>query len=295
MQGMPVPNFTDSEVRVLVQGITGRQGSFHTLQMLRYGTKIVAGVTPGKGGTVVHGVPVYDTVKEAVDETGVNTSIIFVPAKFAYDAVSEAIFNGLNPIVVITEGIPAHDTLRFVRLAKAYGSRIIGPNCPGFIIPGFTKVGIMPNQYFQPGDITILSRSGTLTYEVAYNLLKEGFGHRLVVGVGGDYVIGTDFVEFFDEILRYDDATKAVVLIGEIGGDDEERLAQYIKEHGFDKPVIGYVAGKTAPPGKRMGHAGAIISGSSGTADAKIKSLKEAGVYIAYKPSDIPKILKEIM
>ena len=295
MQGKPVPNFTASEVRVVVQGITGRQGSFHTLQMLKYGTKIVAGVTPGKGGTEVHGVPVYDTVKEAVDETGANTSIIFVPAKFAYDAVSEAIFNGLNPIVVITEGIPAHDTLRFVRLAKTYGSRIIGPNCPGFIVPGFTKVGIMPNQYFKPGEVTILSRSGTLTYEVAYNLLKDGFGHRLVVGVGGDYVIGTDFVEFFDEVLKYDDSTKAVVLIGEIGGDDEERLAQYIKEHGFDKPVIGYVAGKTAPPGKRMGHAGAIISGSSGTADAKIKSLKEAGVYIAYKPSDIPKILREII
>lgn len=295
MQVGPVPNFTEDEVRVLVQGITGRQGSFHTLQMLKYGTKIVAGVTPGKGGTEVHGVPVYDTVKEAVDETGANTSIVFVPAKFAFDAVSEAILNGLNPVVVITEGIPAHDTLRFIRMAKSYGVRIIGPNCPGFIIPGFTKVGIMPNQYFKPGEITILSRSGTLTYEVAYNLLKEGFGHRLVVGVGGDYVIGTDFVEFFDEVLRYDDATKAVVLIGEIGGDDEERLAEYIKESGFDKPVIGYVAGKTAPPGKRMGHAGAIISGSSGTADAKIRSLEAAGVRVAYRPSEIPKLIKEVL
>ena len=295
MQSEGVPNFIGSEVRLLVQGITGRQGSFHTLQMLKYGTKVVAGVTPGKGGLEVHGVPVFDTVKEAVDETDANTSIIFVPAKFAFDAVSEAILNGLNPVVVITEGIPAHDTLRFVKMANNYGTRIIGPNCPGFIVPGLTKVGIMPNQYFKPGDITILSRSGTLTYEVAYNLLKAGFGHRLVVGVGGDYVIGTDFVEFFDKILKYDASTKAVVVIGEIGGDDEERLAEYIKRSGFDKPVVGYVAGKTAPPGKRMGHAGAIISGSSGTAEAKIKSLKEAGVYIAYKPSDIPEILREVL
>ena len=290
-----VKNFVPDDVKVLVQGITGKQGSFHTEQMLKYGTNIVAGVTPGKGGQEVHGVPVFDTVKEAVEATGANTSIIFVPARFAYDAVLEAIYAGLNPVVVITEGIPANDTVKFLRIAKANGVRIIGPNCPGFIVPGLTKVGIMPNQYFKPGNVTIISRSGTLTYEVAWNVLKAGFGHRLVVGVGGDYVIGTNFLEFFDEIIKYDDDTEAVVVIGEIGGDDEERLAKYIMETGFDKPVIGYVAGKTAPPGKKMGHAGAIISGSSGTADAKIKSLKEAGVHIAYRPSDIPEILKRVI
>jgi succinyl-CoA synthetase alpha subunit len=294
MQLSGLSRFVPEEVRVVVQGITGRQGSFHTKQMLDYGTKIVAGVTPGKGGQEVHGVPVFDTVREAVEETGANTSIIFVPARFAYDAVVEAIYNGLNPIVVITEGIPAADTIRFLRVAKSYNARIIGPNCPGFIIPGFTKVGIMPNQYFKPGNITVISRSGTLTYEIAWNILKVGYGHRLVVGVGGDYVIGTNFVEFFDEIVKYDEYTDAVIVIGEIGGDDEERLAEYLVDSGFDKPVIGYIAGKTAPPGKRMGHAGAIISGSSGTAEAKIKSLKEAGVYIAYKPSDIPDILRRL-
>lgn len=290
-----VKNFVSEDVRVLVQGITGRQGSFHTMQMLKYGTNIVAGVTPGKGGQEVHGVPVYDTVKEAVEATDANTSIIFVPARFAYDAVLEAVYGGLNPIVVITEGIPANDTVRFLRIAEARNIRIIGPNCPGFIIPGLTKVGIMPNQYFKPGNVTIVSRSGTLTYEVSWNVLKAGFGHRLVVGVGGDYVIGTSFLEFFDEILKYDEDTEAIVVIGEIGGDDEERLAKYIIDSGFEKPVIGYVAGKTAPPGKKMGHAGAIISSSSGTADAKIKSLKEAGVHIAYRPSDIADILKRLI
>ncbi len=291
----PVKNFVSEDIKVLVQGITGKQGKFHTEQMLKYGTKIVAGVTPGKGGQEVYGVPVFDTVKEAVEETGANTSIIFVPAKFAYDAVVEAIYGGLNPIVVITEGIPANDTVKFVNLARANNVRIIGPNCPGFIIPGLSKVGIMPNQYFKPGNTTILSRSGTLTYEVAWSLLKEGFGHRLVVGVGGDYVIGTSFLEMFDQIIKYDEDTEAVVVIGEIGGDDEERLSKYIIDSGFDKPVVGYIAGKTAPPGKRMGHAGAIISGSSGTAEAKMKSLKEAGVYIAYKPSDIPKLMEELI
>ena len=295
MSVKPVKNFVSEDIKVLVQGITGNQGRFHTEQMLKYGTNIVAGVTPGKGGQDIHGVPVFDTVKEAVKETGANTSIIFVPAKFAYDAVVEAIYGGLNPIAVITEGIPANDTVKFVKLAKANNVRIIGPNCPGFIIPGLTKVGIMPNQYFKPGNITIVSRSGTLTYEVAWAILKEGFGHRLVIGVGGDYVIGTDFLEMFDQIIKYDEDTDAVVVIGEIGGDDEERLSKYIVETKFDKPVVGYIAGKTAPPGKRMGHAGAIISGSSGTADAKIKSLKEAGVNIAYKPSDIPRIMKELI
>lgn len=295
MQVKPIKNFVSDDIKVLVQGITGKQGRFHTEQMLKYGTKIVAGVTPGKGGKEVYGVPVFDTVKEAVEATDANTSIIFVPAKFAYDAVVEAIYGGLNPVVVITEGIPANDTVKFVKIAKANNIRIIGPNCPGFIIPGLTKVGIMPNQYFKPGNITIVSRSGTLTYEVAWALFKEGFGHRFVVGVGGDYVIGTSFLEMFDEIIKYDEDTEGIVVIGEIGGDDEERLSEYLIDKGFGKPVVGYIAGKTAPPGKRMGHAGAIISGSSGTADAKIKSLKEAGVHIAYKPSDIPELMRELV
>lgn len=294
MRMKPVKNFVPEDLRVLVQGITGREGRFHTEQMLKYGTKIVAGVTPGKGGQEVLGVPVFDSVKEAVEATGANSSIVFVPAPYAYDAVVEAIYNRLNPIVVITEGIPVKDTLRFIRLAKAYGVRIIGPNCPGFIIPGFAKVGIMPNQYFKPGRITILSRSGTLTYEVAWNLLKAGYGQRLVVGVGGDYVIGTTFQELLDEVVKYDEDTDIVVIIGEIGGDDEERLAKYVMDTGFEKPIIGYVAGRTAPPGKRMGHAGAIISGSSGTAEAKIRSFMEAGIYVATKPSDIQAIVAKI-
>ena len=290
----PIKGFVEDEVRLLVQGITGRQGRFHTEQMLRYGTKVVAGVTPGKGGEEVHGVPVFDSVYEAVEETGANTSIVFVPAPYAYDAVVEAIYNRLNPIVVITEGIPARDTLRFINLAAKMGVRIIGPNCPGFIIPGFTKVGIMPNQYFKPGPVSIVSRSGTLTYEVAWNLLKAGLGHRLVLGVGGDYVIGTTFIDAF-EFLREDEDTKAIVVIGEIGGDDEERLAEYIIKTRFDKPVVAYVAGKTAPPGKRMGHAGAIISGSAGTVESKVKSLLRAGVHIAYRPSEVADIVKELI
>ncbi len=289
-----IPGFIDRDVRLLVQGITGRQGSFHTKQMLDYGTKVVAGVTPGKGGQEVYGVPVYDTVYEAVKEADPTASIVFVPARYAFDAVYEAIQYGLNPIVVITEGIPAHDTLRFVSLARARGIRIVGPNTPGFIIPGYTKVGIMPNQYFRRGRISIISRSGTLTYEVAKNIMDRGFGHRLVLGCGGDYVIGTSFIDILP-ILREDDETDAVVIIGEIGGDDEERAARYIRESGFDKPVIAYIAGRTAPEGKRMGHAGAIVSGSSGTAESKIKSFKEVGAYIAYRPVEVADILEEVL
>ncbi len=289
-----LPGFIDREIRLLVQGITGRQGRFHTEQMLKYGTKIVAGVTPGKGGQEVHGVPVYDTVYEAVKDADPTASIIFVPAKFAFDAVYEAIQHNLNPIVVITEGIPAHDSLRFINLAKARGIKIVGPNTPGFILPGYAKVGIMPNQYFKKGRISIISRSGTLTYEVSKSILDIGLGQRLVLGCGGDYVIGTSFIDILP-ILAEDEETDAIVIIGEIGGDDEERAAKYIKESGLDKPVVAYIAGRTAPEGKRMGHAGAIVSGSSGTAQSKINSFKEAGAYIAYRPIEVAEILKEVL
>ncbi len=289
-----LPGFIDRDIRLLVQGITGRQGRFHTEQMLKYGTNIVAGVTPGKGGQEVHGVPVYDTVYEAVKETDPTASIIFVPAKFAFDAVYEAIQYNLNPIVVITEGIPAHDSLRFINLARARGIRIVGPNTPGFIIPGYAKVGIMPNQYFKKGRVSIISRSGTLTYEVSKSILDIGLGQRLVLGCGGDYVIGTNFIDILPTLAE-DDETDAIVIIGEIGGDDEERAAKYIKETGLDKPVVAYIAGRTAPEGKRMGHAGAIVSGSSGTAQSKINSFKEAGAYIAYRPIEVAEILKEVL
>jgi len=289
-----IKGFVGDDLKLLVQGITGRQGSFHTEQMLKYGTKIVAGVTPGKGGREVYGVPVYDTVYEAVKETGANASIIFVPAPYVLEAAIEAIENYLNPIVIITEGVPAHDTLKIVNLAHMYGVRIIGPNCPGFIIPGYTKVGIMPNQYFKPGPVTIISRSGTLTYEISWSILKKGLGQRLVLGCGGDYVIGTNFIEAL-EFLRDDEKTEVIVVVGEIGGDDEERLANYYVDTEYPKPVIGYVAGKTAPEGKRMGHAGAIISGGSGTAESKIKSFKEAGIEVAYRPSEVADIVRRLM
>ena len=289
-----VKGFVGDDLKLLVQGITGRQGRFHTEQMLKYGTKIVAGVTPGKGGNEVLGVPVYDTVKEAVKETGANASIIFVPAPYALDAALEAIEARLSPIVIITEGIPAHDTLKIISAAEKYGVRIVGPNTPGFIIPGYTKVGIMPNQYFKEGNISILSRSGTLTYEISWSILKEGLGQRLVLGCGGDYVIGINFIEAF-KFLREDPYTDAIVVVGEIGGDDEERLAKYIVDTDFPKPVVGYVAGKTAPEGKRMGHAGAIVSGESGTAATKMKSFKEAGVEVAYRPSEIADILRRLL
>ncbi len=282
------------KVKLLVQGITGREGSFHTQRMLEYGTEIVAGVTPGKGGQYVHGVPVYNTVREAVEEQGANCSIIFVPAKFAYDAVLESIYARLNPIVVITEGIPTHDTIRLVEAAKLFGVRIIGPNTPGLIVPEHYKIGIMPGKYFKYGDVAILSRSGTLTYEISYAMIKKGYGQRIVIGCGGDYIIGTNFIELF-EILKDDKETKAIVVIGEIGGEDEEKLADYIIETNYPKPVIAYVAGRTAKPGKRMGHAGAIIVGSAGTVASKVNKLSSANVKIAERPSDVPTLLKEVI
>lgn len=285
----------DENARVIVQGITGREGSFHTRLMLEYGTKIVAGVTPGKGGTTVHGVPVYDTMAEAVAEhPEANTSIIFVPARFAPDAVYEAVDAGMKLVVVITEHIPVHETLKFVNYARQKGTTVIGPNCPGIISPGKAKVGIMPGHVFKPGSIGIVSRSGTLTYEIGYALSKRGYGQSTVIGIGGDPVIGLSFTEAL-RLFQEDPETEAVVLVGEIGGDMEERAAEMIKKGEFTKPVVAFIAGRTAPPGKRMGHAGAIIMMGTGTYEGKVKALTEAGVKVAKTPFEIPSLVEEAL
>ncbi|MEM0452302.1 MAG: succinate--CoA ligase subunit alpha [Nitrososphaerota archaeon] len=285
----------NSNTRVLVQGITGREGAFHTKAMKEYGTKIVAGVTPGKGGSTVEGVPVYDSVGEAVRKhPEINASIIFVPARFAADAVYEAIDAGIELIVVITEGIPVHETMKFVKYAKMNGVTIIGPNCPGVISPVECKLGIMPGHVFSKGRVGIISRSGTLTYEIAYAMTRAGIGQSTSIGIGGDPIPGTSFIEAL-ELFRDDVDTDAVVLIGEIGGDMEERAAKYVVETGYEKPVVAYVAGRTAPPGKRMGHAGAIISMGVGDAQSKINAFREANIEVAELPSQIPEILRKVL
>jgi len=285
----------DENTRVIVQGITGKEGSFHTKLMLQYGTKVVAGVTPGKGGSTVEGVPVYDTMAEAVKEhPEANTSIIFVPAKFASDAVYEAVDSGMKVIVVITEHIPVHDAIEFVNYAKRKGSVIIGPNCPGIITPGKTKIGIMPGHVFTPGPVGIMSRSGTLTYEIGYFLTKAGLGQSTVIGVGGDPVTGLTFPEVI-EMFERDPQTKAVVMIGEIGGDAEERVARMVKEGRIKKPVVAFVAGRTAPEGKRMGHAGAIIMLGTGAYKDKVAALEDAGIRVARTPYEVPKLVKEAL
>jgi len=285
----------DENTRVIVQGITGKEGSFHTKLMLQYGTKVVAGVTPGKGGSTIEGVPVYDTMAEAVKEhPEANTSIIFVPAKFASDAVYEAVDGGMKVIVVITEHIPVHDAMAFVNYAKEKGSVIIGPNCPGIINPGKTKVGIMPGHVFTPGPVGVMSRSGTLTYEISYFLTKAGLGQSTVIGVGGDPVTGLTFPEVI-EMFERDPQTKAVVMIGEIGGDAEERVARMVKEGSIKKPVVAFVAGRTAPEGKRMGHAGAIIMLGTGAYKDKVASLEDAGIRVARTPYEVPKLVKEAL
>ncbi len=285
----------DEKTKVIVQGITGREGSFHTKLMLDYGTKIVAGVTPGKGGQKVHGVPVYDTMEEAVKEhPDAIASIIFVPARFAADAVYEAVDAGMKLVVVITEHIPVHESLKFINYAKQKGTTVIGPNCPGLISPGKAKLGIMPGHVFKEGPIGIISRSGTLTYEIGYALSKQGMGQSTVIGIGGDPVIGTSFTEAM-ELFEKDPETEALVLVGEIGGDMEERAAQMIKEGRFTKPVVAFIAGRTAPPGKRMGHAGAIIMMGTGTYQGKVKALEEAGVKVAKTPFEIPELLRQAL
>ncbi|RKZ23123.1 succinate--CoA ligase subunit alpha [bacterium] len=282
------------DTRVVVQGITGRDGSFHAARMKEYGTQVVAGVTPGKGGQEVSGIPVYNTVKEAVERHGANTSIIFVPARFAPDAIYEAADAGIKLIVTITEGIPVLDMMKVVKYLDERGVRLIGPNCPGIITPGECKVGIMPGHIFKKGKVGVVSRSGTLTYEVVYHLGVHGFGQSTAAGIGGDPIIGTKFIDML-ELFRDDPETEAVVLIGEIGGTDEEDAAEYIKNTSYPKPVVAFIAGRTAPPGKRMGHAGAIISGGKGTAEEKIKAFENAGVKVARIPQEIPLILKEVL
>ena len=284
----------NKDSRVIVQGITGSQGTFHTEAMLAYGTKIVAGVTPGKAGESVHGVPVYDSVKQAKDAENANASIVFVPAPFAGDAALEAIAADLNPVVVITEHVPVKDEIRVIHAAKQKGITVIGPNTPGIITPGARqKVGIMPGHVFSDGDVGLMSRSGTLTYEIAAGMTSAGIGISTALGLGGDPCVGLTTIEAV-KLFKADKDTKALVLVGEIGGDAEERAAAYIADN-YDLPVVGFIAGRTAPPGKRMGHAGAIISGSTGTAAAKIEALNAAGIAVAEKPSDVARHLRELM
>jgi succinyl-CoA synthetase alpha subunit len=281
------------ETRLLVQGITGREGTFHATQMVEYGTNVVSGVTPGKKGQSVAGIPVYDTVSDAVRETGANTSIIYVPAKFAPDAIYEAVDAGIELVICITEGVPVVDMVPVFAHVKASGSRLIGPNCPGLITPGEAKVGIMPGFIHTPGNVGLVSRSGTLTYEVVDALTKAGLGQSTAIGIGGDPIIGTSFVDAL-ELFQNDPDTEAIVMIGEIGGSDEEEAANFIKDR-VTKPMAGFIAGRTAPPGKRMGHAGAIISGGTGTAAEKVAALESAGVRVAESPSQVPTLLKEAM
>jgi len=279
----------NSNTKLLVQGITGREGRFHTKQMIEYGTNVVGGVTPGKGGQWAEGVPVFDTVKEAVQATGANTSIIYVPARFAADAILEAAEAGLDLVVCITEGIPVLDMINVRYYLDHSSTRLIGPNCPGLITPGEAKVGIMPGHIHIPGHVGVVSRSGTLTYEVVYALTNKGIGQSTAVGIGGDPIIGTKFLDIL-EMFEADPQTEQVVMIGEIGGNDEEIAAEYIAEH-MSKPVTSFIAGQTAPPGKRMGHAGAIISGGHGTAAEKIAALRAAGVEVARHPEEIAEIV----
>ena len=284
----------NASTRAIVQGITGKQGSYQTKLMLDYGTKILAGVSPGKGGTTINGLPVFDTVKETIDSYSPNASIIFVPAKFAQDAVLEAVASKIKIIVAITEHIPIKDAINVMANAAQSHISIIGPNTPGIITPGECKLGIMPSNIFTPGSVGLVSRSGTLAYEVAASLRAKGLGESTCLGVGGDPVVGLNFIEAL-ELFKYDAKTKAVILIGEIGGNMEELTAQYIAQVRYSKPVVAYVAGSFAPPGKRMGHAGAIIMGKQGTAQSKIDAFSSAGVKIAEKPSDIARFVSELL
>lgn len=281
----------DKNSKILVQGVTGRDGGFHASKMKEYGTRVVGGTTPGKGGTLHEGIPVFNTVSDAVKETGADTSIIFVPAPFVKDAMMEAAEGGIKLIIVITEGVPTLDFIAARHYASAMGAQLLGPNCPGLISPGKSLVGIMPGNIFTPGRTGVISRSGTLTYEVVYNLTRAGIGQSTAVGIGGDPVAGLYYIDLL-QMFQGDPDTDSIVMIGEIGGDAEERAAAYIKNH-VTKPVFSFIAGQTAPADKRMGHAGAIISSGTGSAKEKIEALESAGVIVVNEPSDIPARIKQ--
>jgi succinyl-CoA synthetase alpha subunit len=290
--------FIDTHTRLVVQGITGRDGSFHTRQMMEYGTRVVAGVTPGKGGQTFEGpdgrtVPIFNAMDEAVAETGANTSVIYVPPAFAGGAILEAADSGVELVVAITEGIPVLDMARAHAFARDKGVRVLGPNCPGLISPGKSKVGILPAQIVEEGSIGVVSRSGTLTYEAVFQLTNVGLGQTTCVGIGGDPLIGTNFIDCLEE-FENDPDTEAVVMIGEIGGTDEQEAAEYVNSY-LTKPVVGFIAGQTAPPGRRMGHAGAIISGSAGTAEEKMKAFEDNGIAVAKRPADIVGLIQDAL
>ena len=290
--------FIDDDTRLVVQGITGRDGSFHTSQMMAYGTRVVAGVTPGKGGQDFEGpggekVPIFNAMDEAVSKTGANTSVVYVPPAFAADAILEATDSGVSLVVAITEGVPVLDMARAHAFARDKGVRILGPNCPGLISPGKAKVGILPAQIVAEGPIGVVSRSGTLTYEAVFQLTSVGLGQTTCVGIGGDPLIGTNFIDCL-EAFELDPGTEAVVMIGEIGGTDEQEAAVFVKER-MSKPVVGFIAGQTAPPGRQMGHAGAIISGSAGTAEEKMKAFQDNGIAVAERPADIVSLIQDAL
>ena len=290
--------FIDDDTRLVVQGITGRDGSFHTSQMMEYGTRVVAGVTPGKGGQDFAGpggekVPIFNAMDEAVSKTGANTSVVYVPPAFAADAILEATDSGVSLVVAITEGVPVLDMARAHAFARDKGVRILGPNCPGLISPGKAKVGILPAQIVAEGPIGVVSRSGTLTYEAVFQLTSVGLGQTTCVGIGGDPLIGTNFIDCL-EAFELDPGTEAVVMIGEIGGTDEQEAAVFVKEQ-MSKPVVGFIAGQTAPPGRQMGHAGAIISGSAGTAEEKMKAFQDNGIAVAQRPADIVGLIQDAL
>ena len=282
----------DEKTKVVVQAITGNQGSFHAAQMKAYGTRVVAGTSPGKGGLEVDGIPVYDTVQQAVDSRGANASIIFVPAPGAKDAAFEAIAAGVKTVVVISEGVPVHDTIKILAYARQNGATVVGPNTFGLISPGKCKMGIMPNFNYTPGPVGVIARSGTLSYEIVFGMTNAGLGQTTVVGMGGDRAVGLNFVEVL-RLMEADPETMAIVLVGEIGGTAEEEAAEYIKTMKSKKPVVAFLAGRSAPPGKRMGHAGAIIERGMGTYDSKIKALKAAGVAVADFPWQVAELVKE--
>jgi succinyl-CoA synthetase alpha subunit len=282
----------DSDTRLVVQGLTGSEGRFHGTRNKRYGTQVVAGVTPGKGGQEVEGIPVFDTVADAVESTGANTSMVFVPAPFAGDAIYEGVDAGIGTVVCIAEGLPAHEMLRIYTYIRPRGITMIGPNCPGALSPGKANVGIIPAEIFREGNVGLVSRSGTLTYQIGHELTQLGLGNSTIVGIGGDPVVGSSFIDVLEK-FESDPQTEYVVMVGEIGGNEEEKAAEYIRER-MSKPVLAYIAGFTAPPGKTMGHAGAIISGSAGTAEAKQEALEACGVRVGKTPTEVAQLVAEV-